>query len=190
VLGVIFSQITSTNFGINYQTVFEQKQQMVDLLADDFEEDIALWGDYTSTKDLYVQSLISDMELIDRQPHTIGVMYDASFNQVSRRVNEQGVPDAEQYIYDPKAQITDFNKLVTKDSGTITVRDTEYGKIALYYRWLPQASHEYLYVAGISENAVAHVSSKLLLLYLFILFMCACIPVIDSLKEQGGARHE
>jgi hypothetical protein len=187
-LGVAFAAISTSNTNTNFEAMYSQREAMVNMVADDLDEDIRLWGDYDDTKDAYLQSLISDIEFIDSRPHTIGILYDADIRQLSDRVDESGVPENKQYIFDPTTRKTFLRAVEEEMAGSGSWEgESEYGRIKLYWRWIPTGGEEYLMVAGISMNAVAHASRALILVYNLILAFCVCIPVIDMLREQRAA---
>jgi hypothetical protein len=189
VLGLVYAYTENTETQNNFDAMYSQREAMVNMVADDLDEDIRLWGDYAETKDAYLQSLISDMEFIDARPHAIGILYDAEINELSDRVDEKGVLEDEQYVFDPTTRKTFRNAVTEKKTGSgVWEGDSEYGKIRLYYRWIPTGGEEYLMAAGISMNAVAHSPTWLRIVYNLILLFCVLIPMIDVWKENRWRR--
>jgi len=185
-LGIVLNVMHNGFTKQNYDSMFNAQKTIVDIICDDLDEDILLWGDYTDTKDLYEQSLVSDAQAIDAQAHTVGVLYDGALKQLSRRVAEIGVPDDEQYIYDPTSNPRFASIVYSAKSGTYET-DSEFGKIAMYFRWVPTDLGDYLIVAGISENVIADAPLWLLLLYDLLLLWAVAVPILDIAAERKGA---
>jgi hypothetical protein len=193
-LGVVFNYIGQQNSMANFNAMFNQRQAMLDMIADDLDEDILLWGDYEDTKEQYAQSLVTDLQFIDARPHTIGVLYDGNLIELSDRVPEIGLPDDEQYLFDPMVRPM-FKEGVKKEQTGTYETDSEYGLVRLYWRWIPTEDAEFLAVTGISMNAVAHSPGWYKTLYNAIVTLCVVVVLLDFLrwyrrqKEcQGGGR--
>jgi hypothetical protein len=186
-LGVVFNYFTAAAFDQNFTTLAQQKQAMVDMLAFDLDEDIALWGDYETTRDAYEQSLISDMETIDSQPHTISVLYDQNLTQLSRRISETGVPLEERNdILDP-ASLPGFVTLINSEESGWWYGDTAFGAVRIYYRWVPTEGADYLMVVGISARAVSTPPEAITLAYDLILAGICALIIVELARSR---RHE
>jgi hypothetical protein len=120
---------------------------------------------------------------MDMMPHTIGLLYDSSLKQISRRVSEIGVPEHEQYVYDPLVNQSFIAAVRQNASGTFTT-PSEYGRVTLYYRWIPSGNTEFLMVIGISANAVESMPGWLAIVYLTVIAWCIMVPIIDIAREN------
>jgi len=188
VLGALFSGFAWASFRDSFAQLAEQKRYLVDTIAGDLDEDIELWGDYKETFDVYQRSLATDMETIDQQPHTLGVMYSRDLERISRRLSENGVPEEEKNQTVDPLTLNGFRVAVESSASGWWVGSTEFGEMRIYYRWVPTKLHDYLLVAGVSERGVVAPPAWVAVVYDGLVLVLCVWVVIDLV--QGRKRGE
>jgi len=167
----------------HYNAIFAQQIAGLNLTCDDFEHDIATWQDYEETKAEYIEALALNMEDFDKTAYTLGRMYDKDYTQISRTMEEIGVPEDEQYNFYPE-QDPNFIEATSQNESGIWITDSKVGKISIYYRWIPASDTEFLMAIGISERVLLQVPLWLSISYLILICIGAFIPILHIIKDQ------
>ena len=134
---------------------FEEKKLEVSMMANNADEFIGKNKDWEIRHDYYQQSLIFNMEELDRSYMTFAVVYDKDLKRLSKQVNYNGGFDPMEY--------TDFVTAVYNNQtlGDMVIKfkpaDEAEREVYVHYRWIPTGSSfndRFLVVIGISKLTI------------------------------------
>ena len=132
---------------------FAEKKLAVSLMANHTDEFIQLDQDWESEYEYYKQSLVFDMEALDRAYMTYAVVFDQNLNPLSEQTNYMGG-------FDPFAYDSFIKAIHDNNMGDMVINFTPDGgqarDIYLHYRWIPTGDYKdkFLVVVAISKYTV------------------------------------
>lgn len=148
-LSVVVVMAYNADYRRNVDSMFIQKREMIDLVADGLDKSAKKHEDYETQREFYSEMLINDIERIDQQPFTLAVAYDKNFKRVTARYyGQSNFGDMSPIDYEEvKKAVSENKRGVVRTSG----RDVR----TFYYRWCP-ADHgnQYLLMVAIDADRI------------------------------------
>lgn len=148
-LSIVVVVAYSSDYRRNVDSMFIQKREMIDLVADGLDKSVHKHGDYDAQREFYKSVLVNDIERIDQQPFTLAVAYDKSFKRVTARYyGQSNFGDTNPIDYE------EVKKAVSENQRGV-VRVNRSGASVFYYRWCPTGhGDQYLLMVAIDADRI------------------------------------
>ena len=164
------------------ETLFEGKCAQLNILATDLATTIARERNFPGEKEYYDKWLTTDLEIIDRQPYTIGLLYEQSSGSL-RRITERFV-DTETCSEPLDAMPPPY--MGGQKSGMYML-DYEGEAFRMYYVYEPTDPPRYLLVTGVSASIVRGLPIMAMHNILFIFISVILVIAILDWRRNGKA---
>ena len=132
---------------------FSEKKLAVSLMANHTDQFIAIDNDWETEYGYYKQSLVFDMEALDKQYMTYAVVFDENLNPLSGKTSYMGG-------FDPLIYARFIHAIRDNDMGDMVIPFTPkvgaLSDIYLHYRWIPTGDYKdkFLVVVAINKFTV------------------------------------
>ena len=137
---------------------FAEKKLEVAMMANHADAFIAKDNDWGQQHDYYQQSLVFDMEALDKQNQTYAVVFDSNLKQLSKQDFYNGGFDPMLYpSFLDAVRVNDMGDMVFHYTPADTAANGPERDVYVHYRWIPTGSSyqdRFLVVVAISKYTI------------------------------------